>query len=124
MLDIKFVRENPEKVKEAVKSRNGDLDTFIDKLLYTDERRRGLISTVEKMKAKQNTVSKEIPKLKKSGSDVSEIMREMKELSDKISGYNTDINMLEKKQLEMLLSIPNVPNESVPKGKTTQKIWK
>ena len=69
------------------------------------------------MKAKQNTVSKEIPKLKKSGSDVSEIMREMKELSDKISGYNTDINMLEKKQLEMLLSIPNVPNESVPKGK-------
>ncbi len=117
MLDIKFVRENPEKVKEAVKSRNGDLDTFIDKLLYTDERRRGLISTVEKMKAKQNTVSKEIPKLKKSGSDVSEIMREMKELSDKISGYNTDINMLEKKQLEMLLSIPNVPNESVPKGK-------
>ncbi len=117
MLDIKFVRENPEKVKEAVKSRNGDLDSFIDKLLYTDERRRGLISTVEKMKAKQNTVSKEIPKLKKSGSDVSEIMREMKELSDKISGYNTDINMLEKKQLEMLLSIPNVPNESVPKGK-------
>ena len=117
MLDIKFVRENPEKVKEAVKSRNGDLDTFIDKLLYTDERRRGLISTVEKMKAKQNTVSKEIPKLKKSGSDVSEIMREMKELSDKISSYNTDINMLEKKQLEMLLSIPNVPNESVPKGK-------
>ncbi len=117
MLDIKFVRENPEKVKEAVKSRNGNLDSFIDKLLYTDERRRGLISTVEKMKAKQNTVSKEIPKLKKSGSDVSEIMREMKELSDKISGYNTDINMLEKKQLEMLLSIPNVPNESVPKGK-------
>lgn len=117
MLDIKFIRENEEQVKRALKNRNEDLDSQIDRILNIDNRRRGLISTVEKMKAEQNLVSKQIPQMKKDGKDTSLVMKEMKELSDKITGYNNDISQLEEKQREILLSIPNVPSDTVPIGK-------
>lgn len=117
MLDIKFVRANPQKVKDAVRSRNGNLDALIDELLEIDNQRRDLNGRVESMKAEQNQASKQIPMLKKEGKDCTEIMQRMKQISDGIKEIAGELSALEDKQKQMLLSIPNIPHESVPVGK-------
>lgn len=117
MLDIKFVRENPEKVKAAVRSRNGNLDALIDELLEIDNKRRELNAKTESMKAEQNAASKQIPRLKKEGGDTTEIMQRMKQLSDGIKEISGELNDLASKQKQMILNIPNIPHESVPIGK-------
>ncbi len=117
MLDIKFVRANPQKVKDAVRSRNGNLDALVDELLEIDNQRRDLNSRVESMKAEQNQASKQIPMLKKEGKDCTEIMQRMKQISDGIKEIAGELSALEDKQKQMLLSIPNIPHESVPVGK-------
>lgn len=117
MLDIKFIRDNSEKVKEAVRLRNGNMDSEIDELLMVDIERRNKMSEAEMMRSEQNVVSKKIPKLKKSGQDITVIMNEMKELSKNISILNKEISSLEERQKNILLSIPNVPNKDVPVGK-------
>lgn len=95
MLDIKVIRENPEKVKQAVKSRNMDMDEKIDEILTIDEKRRAVLVEVESKKANQNAVSKEIPQIKKQGGDTSEIMGKMKKLSDEIAGLNLKLREYE-----------------------------
>lgn len=117
MLDIKFIRENPNLVKDCVKKRNLNMDGKIDEIIKIDSIRRDILGKVESMKAEQNRVSKEIPKIKKNGGDISEIMLKMKEVSNEISALNTKLNEYEKKQKEILLSIPNIPHISVPVGK-------
>ena len=88
MLDIKVIRENPSRVKQAMKNRNMDMDSKIDEILAIDEKRRAILTEVETKKANQNVVSKEIPQIKKQGGDISEIMNKMKALSDEISNMN------------------------------------
>ena len=117
MLDIKFIRENPNLVKDCVKKRNLNMDDKIDEIIKIDSIRRDILGKVESMKAEQNRVSKEIPKIKKNGGDISEIMLKMKEVSNEIAALNTKLNEYEKKQKEILLSIPNIPHISVPVGK-------
>lgn len=116
MLDIKFIRENPELVKDAMRKRNSNLDEQIDDILKVDLMRRELTSKVEKMKSQQNSVTKKIPEMKKNGEDTSEIMQKMKALSDEISSLNAELTQIEKNLKEKLLAIPNVPNETVPYG--------
>lgn len=116
MLDIKVIRDNPELVKKSVASRGKDMDNQIDQILKIDTERRKLTASVESMKSEQNATSKKIPELKKSGQDISEIMNNMKVLSDKISKENDELTKLEEKQREILLSIPNMPNKDVPIG--------
>ena len=70
MLDIKTVRQDPERVKQAVRNRQGNLDREVDMLLEIDAKRREIISAVEVLKAEQNAVSKKIPQYKKEGKDV------------------------------------------------------
>lgn len=117
MLDIKFVRENTEKVKKAMRDRQKNMDSVIDEILALDEQRRALISETEAMKSEQNIVNKKIPAMKKSGEDTSEIFKQMKEISDKIAAGAKKLSEVESKQRELLLSVPNVPNEAVPYGK-------
>ena len=116
MLDIKTVRQDPERVKQAVKNRCGNLDKEIDELLAIDVQRREIISRVEELKAKQNAVSKMIPQYKKEGKDVSEIFAEMKEISETIKADDTELAELEAKQKNLLLMIPNIPSDTVPVG--------
>ena len=116
MLDIKRVRKNPDAVKQAVKNRNGNLDDKIDELLKLDETRRDITGKVEAMKAEQNIASKQIPMYKKEGKDVSEIMTKMKTLSDNIKELDAKLSECDKEQRDILLSIPNIPHESVPVG--------
>ena len=117
MLDIKFIRSNPELIKKAMKNRNANLDSMVDEVIEIDAERRNLMGEMESEKARQNDVSKKIPQMKKEGKDTTEIMKEMKTLSEKISSLRTKISELEEKQRQILLSIPNVPHESVPVGK-------
>ncbi len=117
MLDIKFIRENPSLIKEAMKNRNNEMDERIDEVLSIDKKRRELTGKVESMKAEQNVVSKKIPQMKKNGQDTSEIMSQMKKLSDEITELNLELSNLEEAQRDILLSIPNVPNKDVPIGK-------
>lgn len=116
MLDIKFVRANPDKVKAAVKSRNGNLDAVVDELLEIDEKRRELTAQVESMKAEQNIASKQIPSYKKEGKDISELMARMKTISEKIKEDDSELSSLEDRQKVLLLNLPNIPHESVPVG--------
>ena len=117
MLDIKFIRSNPDLVKKAMKNRNANLDSMVDEVIEIDAERRNLMVEMESEKARQNDVSKKIPQMKKEGKDTAEIMKEMKTLSEKISYLRAKISELEEKQRQILLSIPNVPHESVPVGK-------
>ena len=116
MLDIKIVRQDPERVKTAVKNRQGNLDKEIDQLLEIDVQRREIITAVEELKAKQNSVSKMIPQYKKEGKDVSAIFAEMKTLSEKIKEDDAKLSELDAKQRELLLMIPNIPSSTVPVG--------
>lgn len=117
MLDIKVVRTEPERVKAAMKSRNKDMDAEVDRVLAIDAQRRELSSKADGLKARQNQASKEIPKIKKEGGDVAPIMEEMKKLSEEVKVLNAQVAELEAEQRNIMLSIPNIPHESVPFGK-------
>ncbi len=116
MLDINLIRNDAQKVKDALNRRSGDYTEAIDTVLDIDKKRRALMTEVEAMKAQQNAVSKKIPQMKKAGEDTTAIMAEMKELSDKIKSGNDEIGKLDSEQRELLLAIPNLPDESVPTG--------
>lgn len=118
MLDIKLLRTEFDKVKEALSDRNEDFD--LDNFKSLDENRRKLLAEVEVLKAEQNKVSKQIPAMKKAGEDTSAIMAEMKELSEKIKGYSTKVADAEKALNDFMLTIPNIPNPTVPKGATDE----
>lgn len=117
MLDIRIIRNDPEKVKAAMKSRNADMDETIDRLLAIDDQRRDLTGQVEKMKAEQNAASKRIPAIKKEGGDVSELMARMKSIAEQVREIGVELSELEQTQQSLLLNIPNIPHESVPVGK-------
>lgn len=114
MLDIRRIRMNPEEVIKALEKRKGKFP--IDKVLELDEKRRRVLTEVEEMKARQNTASKEVPKLKKEGKDASHIFTEMKTLSDKIKELDVEVKGIDEELKITLLQIPNTPNDSVVEG--------
>ena len=116
MLDIKLIRSNPEQIKEGAKKRCIDVDTLVDDILKIDEERREVTGKVEAMKAEQNVATKQIPVLKKEGKDVSQLMAEMKTLSDKIKECDSELSELEEKQKLLLLSLPNMPDDDLCAG--------
>ena len=116
MLDMKFVRENPEKVIEAVHNRNGELS--LDEFLALDKERRELTQQVEALKNERNTASKEIGKLKKAGQDAEEKMAEVRAIGDKIAADDTRLREIETRLKEIMMTIPNIPAEDVPIGKS------
>ncbi|MBZ2175423.1 serine--tRNA ligase [Schnuerera sp. xch1] len=118
MLDIKRIRNNSNEVKTGLEKRHGDFP--IDRVLKLDENRRSLLTEMEQMKAKQNSVSKEIPKLKKEGKDISSILEEMRELSDKVKKMDEQIKEIDSELRDELLHIPNVPHESVVEGESDE----
>lgn len=117
MLDIKFIKDNTEYVKERLKTRQKSYDAEIDELIGLDVERRSLIADTEAKKAEQNKISKSVPQLKKEGKDVAPIFAEMKELSDEIKGDTDRISAIDARMKDLLLAIPNTPNASVQTGK-------
>ena len=117
MLDIKMVRANPDLVKQAMKTRNKDMDAQVDRVIAIDAERRELSAKADGVKARQNAASKDIARLKKEGGDASAIRDEMKRLAEEGKELSARAADLETEQRNILLSIPNIPHASVPVGK-------
>lgn len=114
MLDIKFVRANPERVEESLKNRGMDVD--LKDFLGLDEERRKLVAEVEVLKNKRNTVSKEIGSLKQKGEDASAMVSEMSLVGEKIKELDNQVREVDEKMTNFLMYIPNITHESLPVG--------
>ncbi len=119
MLDIRRVRNEFEEVKKRIELR-GKGDFGLDKVIEVDKQRRELLQEVEQMKNEQKTVSKQIPMLKKQKQDTTEVMAEMKKLSDDIKILDDKVKLIDENLRDMLLSIPNTPDVSTPVGDTDE----
>lgn len=117
MLDIKLIRENPDKVKTAMRSRNKDMDALVDEVLAIDVKRRELMTATDDMKREQNTASRDIPRIKKEGGDIGLIMTRMNKIKENIKNNDAALAELEGKQQLIMFEFPNLPHESVPMGK-------
>lgn len=115
MIDIKFIRENPEVIKNALRKKYMQLD--IDKLLSMDKKRRDILKEVEDLKYKKNKTSEEIGSLIKQSKDANKKKEEMKALSQKIKDMDSKVEEYNKKIAVFLYNIPNIPHKSVPVGK-------
>jgi seryl-tRNA synthetase len=111
MLDIKFIRENPDVVRTALQNRHsGD---SIDDILVLDEKRRGLLVEVEKLKARRNEVSKEIGRTREKPPA---LLEEMRQIGDRIKSLDDQVASIEKELYDQLLRLPNIQHQSVPLG--------
>ena len=117
MLDIKLIREKPEFVKAAMKTRNKDMDALVDEIIEIDMKRRELAAKRDALKAEQNAASRQIPAIKKAGGDIGEIMAKMNAVKEAIKADEDQLNELEARQKSIILEIPNIPNATTPVGK-------
>lgn len=114
MLDIKFIREHTEEVRQNLKNRHAQVD--LDALLEADTRRRELLGQVEAMKNRRNDVTKEISVLKRNKENADEKIAAMKELGDEIAVLDGKVKEAEEQMLAVQLMIPNMCHPSVPVG--------
>lgn len=114
MLDIKIIRENPEKVNELLKRRNPDLS--IDKVLEIDVERRKVQAQADELRAKRKSESQKIGMMKKNGENTDSIQEEVRKLGDDIKALEEKEVELNETQKTLLLSIPNMPDEKTPIG--------
>jgi len=114
MLDIKFVRDNPEKVQQALENRGAAMN--LNEFLALERERRELLSEVEGLKNKRNTVSQQISLMKKNKENADHLVAEMREVGDRISQLDGKVKEVELALSAIILNIPNVPHESVPIG--------
>jgi len=115
MLDLKFMRENKQKIEEMLRNRNSNLT--LDEFIKLDEERRILLTEVENLKNKRNVESMEIAKLKKAKGDASELIKAMGEVSKKIKELDGKLSEIDEKIKYIQMTVPNKYNESVPIGK-------
>ncbi len=114
MVDTNFIRENPDKVKEACRKKQVKVD--IDRLLEVDKKRRELLQALEDMRAQKNKANEEIQKTKdKQERDV--IILKMRELDGNSDRVTKDFEEIDKEFQTLMLQIPNIPDESVPEGR-------
>lgn len=114
MLDIKFIRENADLVKQSLKNRNLKLD--LDSLIKLDDGRRNILSELEVLRARRNKANDEISVLLKEKKDAKEKINSMKAVSGEISQLEGQIKELEAQLDKILLTIPNIPHSSIPVG--------
>jgi seryl-tRNA synthetase len=117
MLDIKYLREEPEKVKKAILDRAMDAEVVdVDGALQLDARRRAIIVQVEELKHERNKASEEIVALKKQGADTTGITDRMREISERIKSMDEEVRDVDERLRQVMLDIPNLPDERVPVG--------
>lgn len=116
MLDIKFLVENTDKVKEALSHRNGNFEPYIDSAVENEKKRKQIIAKVETLKATRNTESDNIAKLKKAKQDASELIASMQQISAQIKELDAQQAEAEANIRTALLAIPNIPSETCPVG--------
>ncbi|MDR7543480.1 MAG: serine--tRNA ligase [Armatimonadota bacterium] len=114
MLDLKSIRENPERFRAGLRKRGLDAEP-IDRILEADRRRRALLAEIEKLRAEQKRASSEIPRLQ--GPDRDARMAQMRALAERIRALEPDVQAIERDLHTSLLALPNQPDESVPDGR-------
>lgn len=114
MLDIKLIRENPEKINELLKRRNPNLS--VDEVIQIDIERRSFQTEADELRSKRKTESQKIGELKKQGENTDAIQEEVRKLGDEIKALEEKELVLDQKQRTALLNIPNTPNETTPIG--------
>lgn len=117
MLDIKSIRENFEAVKACLDRRGPDTSGELAVLLAKEEERRGALSEVEGLKSQKNKISAEVGKLKQAGQDASVQMEEVKTINAQIKDLDEKTRQLENEVAQIILGIPNLPDDSIPDGK-------
>ncbi|MDD3655241.1 MAG: serine--tRNA ligase [Atribacterota bacterium] len=115
MLDLKLIRSEPDKIKDALKKRGQDISN-IDFILELDDKRRKIIFTSSALKQERNEVSEEIARLKREKNDAQEKIIAMREVSSKIKDMDTEVKSIEQEIQSILLEIPNIVDASVPVG--------
>lgn len=117
MLDIKLLRANFAEVKEKLQHRGEDL-TDLGKFEDLDQRRRDLIVEAEQLKSKRNEVSQQVAALKREKANADHLIAEMREVGDRIKVLDEELRSVEETLDLLLMSIPNIPHESVPIGES------
>ncbi|AHE95718.1 seryl-tRNA synthetase [Thermocrinis ruber] len=117
MLDIELLRKNPEFVKERLRLRKEDYPRLVDEALSLDEERRSILRELEALRAERNALSKEIGRRKSKGEQTAELEGKVKEIKEKIEGLEDKLSKVEEQLKSVMLSIPNIPHQSVPVGK-------
>jgi seryl-tRNA synthetase len=125
MLDLNLIRERPEEVRNALLKRMESVD--FGEVLSWDGERRSIIHEAEALKAKRNTVSSDIPRLKKAGEPVDALLEEMKRVSSRIKELDARLDEISRKIHDFLASLPNIPADDVPAGGKEQnrieRVW-
>jgi seryl-tRNA synthetase len=115
MLEIKFVRQNLERVQQALENRGGTADWPL--FVHTDDQRKSILGEIEQLRHRRNVVSDEIAAMKKSGQDAQAMVITMREVGDRIKALEKELARHDEQLQSFLLGIPNLPHASVPKGK-------
>ena len=116
MLDIKSIRENPDRIKERLKLRGGEVWKCVDEVLAIDERRRTAETEKQHLQSERNRTSKDIGIAKKQGQDTAAIETQMRGIGTRIDELNHETTALDASQEALLLSIPNLPHDACPVG--------
>lgn len=119
MLDLKLLRNQLDEVREKLKHRNEDI-SGLDSFAELDQRRRELIQQTEQLKNQRNIVSREIAEKKKAKEDAEDKILEMRRVGDEIKRLDDELRELDDKIEQLLLTLPNIPHESVPVGETEE----
>lgn len=112
MLDLKYIRQNPEEVKEVLSHRSSNHALSIDQILNLDEQKRKLQIQADQLKAERNSLSKSV----KSPEEAKEIKEQVKQINQQITSLDQALNELENEIKQIILYIPNLPKSSVPEG--------
>jgi len=118
VLELKFVRENPDRIRDNIAARGLDLD--LSEFTRLDRERRELLSEVETLKHERNKVNQEITRLKKAGEDASGLIENMKAVSARIKELDSKANETSRKLNDFLLLMPNLADETVPAGRSEE----
>jgi seryl-tRNA synthetase len=118
MLDIKFIRDNIDIVKDALKNKNVKLN--LDDFIKLDKERRKLLTEVETLKAKKNEASAKIGKMMKEKKNPKDLIASMKAESQQIAKIEEKVEEIDKKHRDFIYNIPNIPDKSVPIGLAPQ----
>ncbi|HEC69548.1 MAG TPA: serine--tRNA ligase [Candidatus Omnitrophica bacterium] len=114
MLDIKFIRENPQIVCQALEDRGLDFD--LDGFLKLDEKRRSFIKEIDSLRTELNKINDEISSLLKEKKDPNPKIEQTREISKKLDGLEEEFKKVKEQFTQQLLNIPNIPHPSIPKG--------
>jgi seryl-tRNA synthetase len=115
MLDLRFIRENPDLVQTGAQNKNEKCD--IGQILELDEQRREIIRGVEKLKAERNRVSGEIAKKKKAGENADEAIAAMREVGEEVGRQDNALREIDAELAAHLARVPNLPHPEVPVGR-------